>query len=129
MAFMAIGDDEVTTCNSQLNSDDESDEDVNSFIERLHDSLKESCARNKQLKQKINFLIQDNTNLFRQNKNLKDENDHLKKNETVRTRIFLTYNSIFMTYLNIYSPVLSKYFISIFLDPIIWIYDLLIFLK
>ena len=79
---MAIGDDEVTTCNSQLNSDDESDDDVNSFIKRLHDSLKEFYTRNKELKQTINFLIQNNANLFRQNKNLKDKNDNLKRLET-----------------------------------------------
>ena len=68
MAFMAIGDDEVTTCNSQLDSDDETDADVNFFIKKLHDSLKESYATNKALKQKINFLIQNNANLFRQKK-------------------------------------------------------------
>ena len=56
MVFMAIGDDEVTTCNSQPVSDDESDDDIASFIERLHDSLKESYIRNKELKQKISFF-------------------------------------------------------------------------
>ena len=79
---MAIGDDEVTTCNSQPDSDEESDDDVNSFIERLHSSLKDSYARNKELKQKINFLIQDNASLLRLNKNLKVENDNLNKVET-----------------------------------------------
>ena len=64
MTFMTIGNDEVTTCNSQLNSDNESDDDIESFIERLHDSLKESYTRNKELKQKISFLLQNNVNLF-----------------------------------------------------------------
>ena len=79
MAFIAISDDEVTTYNTQLNSDDGSDDDVdvNSFIERLHDSLKEFYARNKELK--LHFLIQNNANLFRQYKNLKDENDNLQR--------------------------------------------------
>ena len=44
-----MGDDEVTTCNSQLVSDDESEIDLESFIERLHDSLKEFYVRNKKL--------------------------------------------------------------------------------
>ena len=82
MAFMAIGDDEVITCNFQIDSDGKSDDDVNSFIERLHSNLKDSYARNKELKQKINFLIQDNASLFRLNKNLKAENDNLNKVET-----------------------------------------------
>ena len=76
MTFMAIGDDGVITCNSQIDSDEESDDNVNSFIERLHNNLKDSYARNKKLKQKINFLIQDNASLFRLNKNLKAENDN-----------------------------------------------------
>ena len=33
MTFMTIGDNEVGTCNSQLDSDEESDDDVNFFIE------------------------------------------------------------------------------------------------
>ena len=83
MAFTAIDDDEVTTCNSQPVSDDEFDDDIESFIERLHDSLKESYVRNKELKQKISFLLQDNVNLFQRNKKLKAENNYFKKNETV----------------------------------------------
>ena len=46
LAFMTIGDDEITTCNSQFNSDDETDDDLESFIKNLHDSLKESYVRN-----------------------------------------------------------------------------------
>ena len=68
MAFMAIGDDEITTCNPQLVSDDETENDLESFIERLHDSLKESYAKNKELKQKISFLLQDNAHLFQEKK-------------------------------------------------------------
>ena len=79
MAFMNIGDDELTTCNSQPVSDDKSDDDIEFFIERLHNRLKESYARNKELKQKISFLFQDNANLFQQNKKLKAENDLLQK--------------------------------------------------
>ena len=81
MAFMAIGDEEVTTCNSLTDSDSESDDDVNSFLEKMHNSLKESYVRNKELKQKISFLIQDNANLYRQNKHLKNENENLKRIE------------------------------------------------
>ena len=82
VAFMAIRDEEVTQCISQTNSDSESDDDVNSFLEKMHNSLKESYVKNKELKQKISFLIQDNANLFRQNKCLKHENDNLKRTET-----------------------------------------------
>ncbi|XP_071903977.1 uncharacterized protein [Coffea arabica] len=50
VAFMAIGDEAVTQCNSQTDSDSESDVDINSFLEKMHNSLKEFYVRNKELK-------------------------------------------------------------------------------
>ena len=48
----------------------------------MHSSLKDSYVRNKELKQKINFLIQDNASLFRLSKDLKVENNNLNKVQT-----------------------------------------------
>ena len=61
---MAIGDDEITTCNSQLDTDDEFDDDINSIMERLHNNLKESYVRNKELKKRSIFLFKTMQTFF-----------------------------------------------------------------
>ena len=77
MAFMAIGNNEVTSTHSQSESDNDEDDDLESFVEKLHNALKESYDKNKQLKQKMAFLIQENASLFQQNKQLKTDNESL----------------------------------------------------
>ncbi|XP_027166085.1 DNA ligase 1-like [Coffea eugenioides] len=54
MAFMAIGVDEITTCNSQFDSDDESDDDINSFMERLCGEDDDAGVQEEQKKLTIN---------------------------------------------------------------------------
>ena len=47
MAFMAIGDNEVTSLHSQSESDDDDNDDLESFVEKLHNARKVSYHRNK----------------------------------------------------------------------------------
>ena len=70
MAFMAIGDNQVT---SSYNSCDENDDvdDVESGMLRMHESLKESYANNKEFKEKIMNLIDENADMFQENKKTK----------------------------------------------------------
>ena len=79
MAFMAIGDDEKSTCNSFLENDDEHDNDLELFVVKLHENLKDSYAKNKDLKIKINALLYENSKLFQENERLKKKNNDLEK--------------------------------------------------
>ena len=58
---MAIGHDEITSINSSLEKDDD---DLETFIMILLESLKEVYAKNKDLKIKINALLNENSKLF-----------------------------------------------------------------
>ncbi|KAL3534609.1 hypothetical protein ACH5RR_003070 [Cinchona calisaya] len=85
MAFMAIGDNEV---NSNYDSNDENDEDdLEAFILKLNDSLKESYARNKELVKKSNALLNANSKLVNENNRLSQENRDLKKRMHVRSKV------------------------------------------
>ncbi|KAL3527709.1 hypothetical protein ACH5RR_012365 [Cinchona calisaya] len=85
MAFMAIGDDEV---NSNYDSNDENGEDdLETFILKLHDNLKESYARNKELVKKSNDLLNANSKLVNENNRLSQENRDLKKRMHVRSKV------------------------------------------
>ena len=64
MTFMAIGDENVSSNNSTLENDDEYDENLESFVEKLHESSKDSYAKNKELNIKINALLCENSKLF-----------------------------------------------------------------
>ena len=53
---MIIGDDEVlSSYSSHDENDDNIDDDVEAFVIKLYESLKESYAKNKELKIKINI--------------------------------------------------------------------------
>ncbi|KAL3520038.1 hypothetical protein ACH5RR_018187 [Cinchona calisaya] len=82
MAFMAIGDDEVT---STYDFNDEND--LEAFILKLHDNLKESYVRNKELVKKSNALLNANSKLVNENSRLSQENTELKKRMHVKKRI------------------------------------------
>ena len=77
MAFVAIRDDEIS---SNYSSDDENDDNIEAFVVKLYDGLKESYAKKKKdLKITTNVLLKKNLNFFQQNKMLKKKNDDLKK--------------------------------------------------
>ena len=69
---MAIGHDEITSINSSLEKDDD---DLETFIMILLESLKEVYAKNKDLKIKINALLNENSKLFHENKRLRKKNE------------------------------------------------------
>lgn len=81
MAFMAIGNDEVTSSCSSMNKNECDDDDLEDFVVKLHDSLRDSYAKNKELKLKINALLSENARLVQDSKDLRKENDELKKNK------------------------------------------------
>lgn len=68
MAFMVFGDNEVTS--SYLSLDKNGND---------NDSLKDSYAKNKELKIKINALLSEGSRHFQENKMLNKENDDFKK--------------------------------------------------
>ncbi|KAL3514133.1 hypothetical protein ACH5RR_026850 [Cinchona calisaya] len=74
MAFMAYGNNEVSSIYDSCD-----DNDVESFIFKMHECLKESYARNKELKIKVNALLSDNSKLVHEKNMLTQENDILKK--------------------------------------------------
>ncbi|KAL3513390.1 hypothetical protein ACH5RR_026107 [Cinchona calisaya] len=73
MAFMALGNNEVSSscdsCDDSCDSDNDND-DVESFIFKMHECLKESYAKNKELKIKINTLLSANSKLVHENNSL-----------------------------------------------------------
>ena len=63
MALMAFGDNEVTTSyfsidKDDIDDDDDNDDNVEVFMLKLHDSY----AKNKELKIKLNTLLNENSN-------------------------------------------------------------------
>ena len=78
LALMAFGEDEVNSYHSSSDEDDKNN-DMRTLMIRMHKRLKESYAKNKDLKIKINGLLEENSRLFQENKSLKKENDDLRK--------------------------------------------------
>nr|AJE29371.1 putative gag protein [Coffea canephora] len=82
MALMAVGEDEVSSYHSSCDEDNE-DDDVKILMIKMHKSLRKSYAKNKDLKTKINDLLEENSKLFQENKCLRMENDDLKNQKSV----------------------------------------------
>lgn len=81
MAFMSIGDNEVTSNQSSLDKNEcDDNDDLEDFVFKLHDRTRELYAKNKELKIKINAMLNVNTRLVQDNKGLREKNDKLKKN-------------------------------------------------
>ncbi|KAL3527750.1 hypothetical protein ACH5RR_012406 [Cinchona calisaya] len=84
MAFMALGNNEVSC---SYDSCDDDNDDIESFIFKMYKCLKESYAWNKELKIKINALLSANSKLVHENNFLTKENDALKKKFDGKTKI------------------------------------------
>ncbi|KAL3520312.1 hypothetical protein ACH5RR_018461 [Cinchona calisaya] len=88
MAFLALGNNEVSSnCDSCDDSCDNDNDDVESFIFKMHECLKASYAKNKELKIKINTLLSANSKLVHENNSLTKENDVLKEKFVGKTKI------------------------------------------
>ncbi|KAL3500671.1 hypothetical protein ACH5RR_039764 [Cinchona calisaya] len=88
MAFMAFGNSEVSSsCDSCDDSCDNDVDDDESFIFKMHECLKESYAKNKELKIKVNALLSAKSKLVHENNSLTNENDVLKKKFVEKTKI------------------------------------------
>ena len=68
MAFMAMGDEKVSSNNSTFENDDECDDDLESFVEKLYENLIDTHTKNKELKIKINTLLSENSKFFEKTK-------------------------------------------------------------
>ena len=75
VAFMTIRDNEIF---SNYPFHDEN-EDIEAFVMKLHEILKESYIKNKELKIKKNVLLKESSKNFQENKRLRKENDYFKK--------------------------------------------------
>ncbi|KAL3533259.1 hypothetical protein ACH5RR_006780 [Cinchona calisaya] len=88
IAFMALGNSEVSSsCDSCDDSCDNDDDDVEAFIFKMHECLKELYAKNKELKIKVNALLSANSKLVYENNSLTKENDVLKENFVGKNKI------------------------------------------